>query len=80
MKKSGASPAIATACQNVIQAVQSGYVAKQGYKGDHMKNSNGVAIYFPTQAVSPLYGGLDFSKKTGWDAFLKAYLAAVRSR
>ncbi len=80
MAKSGASPAIATACQNVIHAVQSGYVATQGYKGDNMKNSHGVAIYFPTQAVSPLYGGLDFSKKTGWDAFLKAYLAAVRSR
>jgi len=80
MAKSGVSPAIATACQNVINAVQSGYVTMQGYKGDNMKNSHGVAIYFPTQAVSPLYAGLDFSKKTGWDAFLKAYLAAVRSR
>lgn len=80
MAKSGASPAIATACRNVIQAVQNSYVETQGYKGDSMKNSHGVAIYFPTQAVSPLYAGLDFSKKTGWDAFLKAYLAAVRSR
>jgi len=80
MTKSGASPAIATACQNVIQAVQSSYVVTQGYKGGNMKDSNGVAIYFPTQAVSPLYGGLDFSKKTGWDNFLKAYLTAVRSR
>jgi len=80
MAKSGTSSAIATACQNVIQAVQSGYVMAQGYKGADMKNSNGVAIYFPTKAVSPLYAGLDFSKKTGWDAFLKAYLAAIRSR
>jgi hypothetical protein len=78
--KSGASSAITTACQNVIQTVRSGYVEKQGYKGGRIKNSNGVAIYFPTQAVSPLYGGLDFSNKTGWDGFLKAYLTAVRSR
>jgi hypothetical protein len=30
--------------------------------------------------VSPLYVGLDFSRTTGWDAFLKAYLNAVRMR
>jgi hypothetical protein len=80
LSKAGPSPAIVTACQQVIQAVQAGYVIKQGYKGTAMKNSHGVAIYFPTQTVSPLYAGLDFSKKTGWDKFLKAYLAAVRSR
>ncbi len=56
------------------------YVLAQGYKGAEMKNSNGVAIYFPLQAVSPLYPGLDFSKKTGWDAFLNAYLTAIRRR
>jgi hypothetical protein len=80
LARAGSSPAIVTACQRVIQAVQSGYVIKQGYKGTDMKNSNGVAIYFPTQTVSPLYAGLDFSKKTGWDGFLKAYLTAVRAR
>jgi hypothetical protein len=77
---SGVAPAIVTACRNVVQAVQSVYVITQGYKGTDLKNSHGVAIYFPTQAVSPLYAGLDFSQKTGWDAFLKAYLAAIRSR
>ena len=77
---SGAGSAIVTACQDVIKATKSSYVVAQGFKGEGMKNSHGVAIYFPTQAVSPLYAGLDFSKKTGWDAFLKAYLAAVRSR
>ena len=69
-----------TACQNVVKAVKSAYVMAQGYKGGDMKHSNGVAIYFPLQSVSPLYAGLDFSKKTGWDAFLKAYLNAIRSR
>ena len=77
---SGVTPAVATACNNVTQAVNSSYVITQGYKGAGLKNSHGVAIYFPTQAVSPLYAGLDFSQKTGWDAFLKAYLASVRSR
>lgn len=80
LSKAGADSATTTACKNVIRAVQSDYVIKQGYKGPSMKNSNGVAIYFPTRAVSPLYAGLDFSKKTGWDGFLKAYLSAIRSR
>jgi len=71
---------IAQRCQDVVNAVQSGYVLAQRYKGSDLKNSHGVAIYFPTQAVSPLYAGLDFSKKTGWDSFLNAYLKAVRSR
>jgi hypothetical protein len=45
-----------------------------------MRNSKGAAIYFPTVSISPLYAGLDFVKKTGWGRFLKAYLAAIRSR
>ncbi len=80
MADSGTSSAITTACQDVIQAARSGYVVAQSSKGADMKNSNGVAIYFPTKAVSPLYAGLDFSKKTGWDDFLKAYVDAIRSR
>jgi hypothetical protein len=80
LAKSGVSQTIVTACQQVIQAVQAGYVIKQGFKGENVKNSHGVAIYFPTQTVSPLYAGLDFSKKTGWNALLKAYLTAIRSR
>jgi hypothetical protein len=80
MAKASSGSEIAKRCQDAIQAVQSGYVMTSGYKGASMKNSHGAAIYFPTGEVSPLYAGLDFSKKTGWDAFLKAYLAAVRSR
>ena len=71
---------IALRCQDVITAVQSGYVVAQGHKGTNMKDSHGVAIYFPTQTVSPLYAGLDFSRATGWDAFLVAYLSAIRMR
>jgi len=80
LAQSGADSEIAQHCQEVIQAVQSSYVVAQGYKGSGLKHSHGVAIYFPTQAVSPLYAGLDFNKKTGWDGFLHAYLTAVRSR
>lgn len=71
---------IAQRCQQVIQTVQSSYVLKQGYKGSDLENSHGVAIYFPRLTVSPLYAGLDFSKKTGWHDFLNAYLKAIRSR
>ena len=80
LAKAGADSATTTACQHVIQDVKSAYVMAQGYKGADMKHSNGLAIYFPIQSVSPLYAGLDFSKKTGWDGFLKAYLNAIRSR
>ncbi len=80
LAKSAPAAPIAQRCQDVIQAVQSTYVVAQGYKGSDLGNSHGVAIYFPTKSVSPLYAGLDFSKKTGWDAFLKAYLTAVRNR
>jgi Clostripain family len=80
LAKASADSATTTACQNVVKAVKSAYVMAQGYKGGDMKNSNGVAIYFPLQSVSPLYAGLDFSKKTGWGVFLKTYLNAIRSR
>jgi hypothetical protein len=71
---------IANSCKQVIAAAQSGYVLEQGYKGTDLENSHGVAIYFPTLTVSPLYEGLDLSKKTGWDKFLKAYLKAINRR
>ena len=45
-----------------------------------MRYSKGAAIYFPTVSISPLYARLDFVKNTGWGRFLKAYLAAIRSR
>jgi len=72
-------------CQGVIQAVQS-YVLKQGYKGNDLKNSHGVAIYFPIYAarppyVSPLYAkNLDFAQTFGWGEFLQAYNERIRSR
>lgn len=73
---------IKNACEQVIAAVQesSGMVIASGCYGAQVKGSNGIAIYFPTRMVSPLYSGLDFAKKTGWGAFLKKYIAVSRAR
>ncbi len=73
---------IKNACEKVIEAVggSGGLVVKSGRKGSSVKNSHGVAIYFPTTGVSPLYAKLDFTKKTRWGAFLNQYLSASRQR
>ncbi len=82
LKASTVPATIKNACDQVMGAIQgnSGLVISSGYCDKSMKRSNGVAIYFPTRTVSPLYSRLDFPKKTGWGAFLKAYIAATRSR
>ena len=79
--------ALAARCRDVGRAVGAGaggagagYVVAQGSKGSDLADSHGVAIYFPTMAVSPLYGRLDWCEATGWDRFLRAFLAAVRGR
>jgi hypothetical protein len=71
---------VAARCREVIQAAQAGYVSKNGCKGSDLRNSHGVAIYFPNEFVSPLYAKLDFARKTKWGKFLEEYLASVRSR
>lgn len=80
--KASVPDVIRNACNNVISALQSSpkMVIASGYYGPEMKGSNGVAIYFPTRTVSPLYAKLDFTKKTGWGTFLKKYVAVTRSR
>jgi hypothetical protein len=78
---------VAARCADVLRAVGTGaaggvagYVLAQGSKGADLSSSHGVAVYFPTRAVSPLYARLDWAKDTGWGRFLAAYLAAVRGR
>jgi hypothetical protein len=82
VKSSPVPSAIRRACDTAIAAVKkpSGLVLASGYNGSSMKHSNGLAIYFPTRTLSPLYARLDFAKKTGWGAFLKAFIAATRSQ
>jgi hypothetical protein len=79
--------AVAARCADVLRALGTGaprgvgaYVLAQGSKGADLRDSRGVAIYFPTRAVSPLYARLDWARDTGWGGFLAAYLAAVRGR
>ena len=80
LAKAAPGTPVAQRCHEVIQAVHPHYVIAQGYAGPNVGNSHGAAIYFPMEEVSPLYPGLDFCKKTGWDGFLAEYLTAVRSR
>ncbi|MBX3235724.1 MAG: hypothetical protein KF814_06195 [Nitrospiraceae bacterium] len=82
LKGAAVPSAVKQACGRVIAAVegQSKFVMAAGYYGSPMKGSHGLAIYFPTRAVSPLYAKLDFVKKTGWGAFLTKYLDATRAR
>lgn len=40
----------------------------------HSYRAHGVSIYFPTEAISPLYATLDFSKSFSWFSFLQEYL------
>ena len=81
-QKPGLGNDLTTACQQVIDAIQgdTGIVTRSGCKGAQMKNSHGLAIYFPETGVSPLYANLDFVKKTGWGAFLNQYITATRRR
>jgi hypothetical protein len=74
---------VAVRCADVLHVVgagAAGYVLAQGSKGADLRNSRGVAVYFPTRTVSPLYARLDWAKNTGWGRFLAAYLMAVRGR
>jgi hypothetical protein len=73
---------IKAACRKVIDTVcgADGIVVKSRCKGDSVKNSYGIAVYFPTVNVSSLYAKLDFTKKTGWGALLNKYLTASRQR
>jgi hypothetical protein len=74
------SKAISNACDLVITAVKEkqGLVFSAGYNGESMMQSYGLAIYFPTRTISPLYARLDFVQKTGWGEFLKEYIMATQ--
>lgn len=82
LKAAAVPAAVKQACDRVIAVVegQATFVAAAGYYGSPMKGSHGVAIYFPTRMVSPLYGKLDFVKKTGWGSFLAKYVETTRAR
>jgi hypothetical protein len=72
LKTDGPPALLEAACNNVIAAVTSS-VVKHGSKGAAVRRSNGVSIYFPTNALSPLYATLDFAHNSNWARFIAAY-------
>lgn len=76
LEKGLAVPVVRTACAAVRQAAAAALVAT-GYKGTAVDNSRGISIYFPKRKLSPLYKTLDFTRKTAWNEFLKAYLSGL---
>lgn len=76
LHKGVANEAVKTACVAVKDAAAAAIVAA-GYKGPAVDNSRGISIYFPKRKLSPLYKTLDFTKKSAWDEFLKAYLGGL---
>jgi hypothetical protein len=78
LRKFGASASIQAACSGVERTATQSFVTASGFRGASVTNSNGVSIYFPEKAISPLYAKLDFAKNSKWNEFLKAYLDAAR--
>jgi hypothetical protein len=68
--------AVRKACDEV-EASAKAFVLRAGSKGAQLKRSNGVSIYFPEDAISPLYATLDFAKNSRWPAFLRKYRDAL---
>jgi hypothetical protein len=64
---------IVKVCTDVIAAVSGSFVIKSGFKGGSMAHAQGVSIYFPVKGISPLYGKLDFARKTMWNELIKKF-------
>jgi hypothetical protein len=73
------TPAVRTACDRAMAAVAE-VVLQSGFKGDKMKHSNGLSIYFPERDMSDLYLKLDMAKAGRWNEFLEAYAGALTRR
>ncbi|TAN41790.1 MAG: peptidase C11 [Nitrospirae bacterium] len=71
---------IRAASAAVVDSLFNGMVVKSGHKGEAVKNSHGLSIYFPTKKISPLYCGLDFAQKTAWGSFLSEYVGMAGRR
>ncbi len=73
------APAVRSACDRAMAAVGA-VVVRSGFKGDRMKHSNGLSIYFPERDMSDLYRKLDIAKAGRWNEFLEAYSSALMRR
>jgi hypothetical protein len=73
------------ACSNVNSIIKGqrsgeGYVIRSCHSGGAFQHSNGVAVFFPWASIDEDYDKLRFSKKTGWELFLRAYIRTTRRR
>lgn len=73
------APTIRAACSRTIEAARR-MIVRSGFKGDTMKHSNGLSIYFPERDMSNLYLKLDIAKSSRWNEFLSAYAQALTRR
>jgi hypothetical protein len=78
-KKTGLGD-IQAACSEVKSAVRDCFVIRSGFKGEKVKHSKGLSIYFPQKKLSLLYGTLDFTKFTSWGKFLEEYRSHTQRR
>jgi len=60
----------------IAPASQGRFVAAEGHRGYRVTRSHGVSIYFPTHALSPFYGRLDFASESLWDDMLRHLFSA----
>ncbi len=77
LRKFGANAAVQAACSGVEDTAAQSFVLASGFRGANVSNSNGVSIYFPENAISPLYAKLDFAKNSKWNELLAGYLKGV---
>lgn len=67
----------AASVMDVLESAESNFVISSKTLTSNMANAHGVSIYFPgRQAYLKYYNKLDFSKKSKWDEFIKAYQKA----
>jgi hypothetical protein len=65
--------AVIDRCQDVNSVIDD-FIIQSGFKGDSLKFSHGISVYFPARSMLKLYGTLDFVKNTRWGSFLKSYI------
>jgi hypothetical protein len=68
---------IKAAANNVLQALQKGFVIQNAWAGASVQRATGVSIYFPNQRdYAPDYRDLAFSRTGRWRKFLEALFKA----
>jgi hypothetical protein len=72
-------PAVERGC-GAVRAALGKTVIAAGNKGANVAHSHGLSLYFPKKRVSPQYATLDFAKRSGWVAFIDAYVRSLSRR